>query len=132
MRGHPHRWLFVAVGFYLGTTVHSTALSGLSSISLWGEVPGQDGYPAYTVAAYVLLFTVLATHVKTHSQLWMLLTAIMAMGVIVSGYAVLQHYGNDFLHLSEQTGGNVTAFMGNKIFASTVMLTRSRLPWWPS
>ena len=48
--------------------------------------------------------------------------AIVAMGVLISGYAVLQHYGHDFLNLSEQTGGRVTAFMGNRIFAAAVML----------
>ena len=85
-------------------------------------MPGQDGYPAYTIAAYVLLFTVIATHLKTRQQLWRLLAAIVAMGVLISGYAVLQHYGHDFFNLSEQTGGGVTAFMGNRIFAAAVML----------
>ncbi len=126
MRGHPHRWVFLAVGFYLGTTLLSTALSGSFTVSLWGEVPGQDGYPAYTVAAYVLLFTVIATHLKTQPQLWRLLGAIVAMGVLISGYAVLQHYGHDSLNLMEITGGGasdrVTSFMGNAIFAAAVML----------
>ena len=105
MRGDPQRWVFLAVEFYLGTTLLSTALSGSFTVSLWGEVPGQDGYPAYTIAAYVLLFTVIATHLKTRPQLWRLLGAIVAMGVLVSGYAVLQHYGHDFLNLIETTGG---------------------------
>ena len=122
MLGHPHRWLFLAVGFYLGTTTLSTVLSGSLQTSLWGEVPGQDGYPAYTVAAYVLLFTVIATHLKTRPQLWRLLGAIVLMGVLISGYAVLQHNSHDFFNLGEQTGGRVTAFMGNRIFAAAVML----------
>ena len=110
------------MGFYLGTTLLSTAVSGSLSVSLWGEVPGQDGYPAYTVAAYVLLFTVIATRLKTRPQLWRLHAAIVAMGMLISGYVILQHYGHDFLNLSEQTGGGVTAFMGNRIFAAAVML----------
>ena len=122
MRGHPHRWLLLAVGFYMATTLISTALSGAFQTSLWGEVPRQDGYAAYTVAAYVLLFTVIATHLKTRPQLWRLLGAIVTMGVLVRRYAVLQHHGHDFLNLSEQTGGKVTAFMGNRIFAAAVML----------
>ena len=126
MRGRPHRWVFLAVGFYLGTTLLSTALSGSFTVSLWGEVPGQDGYPAYTVAAYVLLFAVVATHLRTQPQLWRLLGAIVAMGVLISGYAVLQHYGHDSLNLMEITGGGasdrVTSFMGNAIFAAAVML----------
>lgn len=125
MPGHPHRWLFVAVGFYLGTTLLSTVLSGSFQVSLWGEIPGQDGYPAYTVAAYILLFAVISTHLKTRPQLWRLLAVIVAMGVINTGYAVLQHYGHDFLNLTESTGGGTyrtTSFMGNAIFAAAVML----------
>ena len=49
LRERPTRWLFLAAWFFLGTTLLSTALSGSRHVSLWGEVPGQDGYPAYTV-----------------------------------------------------------------------------------
>jgi O-antigen ligase len=72
------------------------------------------------------LFTVIATHLKTQPQLWRLMGAIVAMGVLISGYAVLQHYGHDSLNLMEITGGGasdrVTSFMGNAIFAAAVML----------
>ncbi|PKB84264.1 MAG: hypothetical protein BZY88_00630 [SAR202 cluster bacterium Io17-Chloro-G9] len=121
----PSRWLFLAVWFFLGTTLLSTALSGSLSVSVWGEVPGQDGYPAYTIIAYVLLFAVVATHLKTTAQLWRLLGAFVVMGVLISGYAILQHYGNDFLNLTETTGGGtrrVTSFMGNAIFSGAVMM----------
>ena len=121
----PSRWLFLAVWFFLGTTLVSTALSGSFEVSLWGEVPGQDGYPAYTVIAYVLLFAVIATHLKTQAQLKRLLGAIVVMGFCVSGYAILQHYSLDFLNLTEITGGGTrqaTSFMGNDIFAAAVIM----------
>ena len=51
LAGQPNRWLFLAVWFFLGTNLLSTALSGALSVSVWGEVPGQDGYPAYTIIA---------------------------------------------------------------------------------
>ena len=54
------------------------------------------------------------------------------MGVIISGYAVLQRYGHDLLDLGEQTGGRVTAFMGNKIFAAAVMLMTIPIPAAPT
>jgi O-antigen ligase len=85
-------------------------------------VPGQDSYSTYNVVAYVILFAMIATRLKTRPQVWRLLGAVVAMGVLVSGYAVLQHYGQDFLHLSESTGGHVTSFMGNRIFAAAVMM----------
>jgi tetratricopeptide (TPR) repeat protein len=125
LRERPTRWLFLAVLFFLGTTLLSTALSGSLNVSLWGEVPGQDGYSAYTVVAYVVLFGVVATHLKTKPQLWRLLGAIVAMGVLIAFYAILQHYGHDFFDLTESTGGGkqrVTAFMGNPIFVAAVML----------
>jgi len=125
LKDRPSRWLLLAVWFFLGTTLLTTVLSGSRSISLWGEVPGQDSYPAYTVVAYVLLFVVIATHLKTKAQLWRLLGAIVVMGVLVAGYGILQHYGHDFLNLIVASGGKqakVASFMGNPIFAAAVML----------
>ena len=43
------------------------------------------------------------------------------MGVVVGGYAVLQHSGHDFRHLAEQTGGRTSVFMGNAIFAGATL-----------
>ena len=54
------QWLYLAVGLYLATTALTTGLSGSIEVSLWGEVPGQDGYSGYTIIAYVLLFAVIA------------------------------------------------------------------------
>ena len=126
LRDQPVRLVFLAVWFYLGTTLLSTMLSGSLSVSLWGEIPGQDGYSAYNLAAYVLLFAVIGTHLKTRPQLWRLLGAIVAMGTLVAAYSIFQHYGRDFLDLTEVTGGGaqqrVTAFMGNAIFASATMM----------
>ena len=127
LSGHPTHWLILAVWFFLWTTVLSTILSGSINVSLWGEVPGQDGYPFYTIVSYVVLFGVISTHLKTRAQLWRLMAAITAMGVLVAGYGIFQHYGNDFLGLTETTGGGAqraTSFMGNAIFsAATILMT---------
>ena len=121
----PGRWLMLSVWLYLGTVLLGTIFSASVSVSLWGEVPGQDGYSAYTVVAYVVLFSAVATHLKTRTQLTRLLGAIALMGTLVAGYGVLQHNNHDFLNLTEATGGGValrvTAAMGNAIFAAAVM-----------
>ena len=73
----------------------------------------------------MLLFAVIATHLKTRGQLWRLIGAIVAMGTLVAGYAILQHYGHDFLDLLEQTGGGaseVSVFMGNSLFAGATLM----------
>jgi hypothetical protein len=47
------------------------------------------------------------------------------MGVVVAGFAVLQHYGYDLLGALEDTGGGqarVTSTVGNAVFAGALML----------
>ncbi len=51
LQDRPSRWLYLAVSFYLGTTLLSTILSGSFHTSMWGDIAGQDGYAAYTVLA---------------------------------------------------------------------------------
>ena len=124
LRERPERWIFLMVWFYLGATLVSTVFSASFQVSLWGEVPGQDGFTAYTTLALVLLFAVIATHLKTGPQLGRLLGTLVFVGVLVSGYGVLQHYGNDFLGIQEVTGGGgtrVTSLMANADFSGAAM-----------
>ncbi|MFQ6026143.1 MAG: hypothetical protein ACE5Q6_01360 [Dehalococcoidia bacterium] len=121
----PTNWVVLAVWFYGITTLISTVLSSSFSVSLWGEVPGQDSFATYTVLAHLILFAAIASRLRTMPQLGRLLGAIVVMGVLVSGYAVLQHYGHDFLEALEATGGGrsrVTATTGNAVFAAALML----------
>jgi tetratricopeptide (TPR) repeat protein len=123
LRAKPTRWLALAAAFFLGATLLSTLLSVSPKVSLWGEVPGQDSYSAYTTVAYVLLFAVIATHLKTSSQLWRLLGAIVVVGVLFAGYAVLQHYGHDVFDLMVPvTALRATSTVSNAILAGSVML----------
>ena len=64
----------------------------------------------------------MATHLKTRAQLWRILGAIVIMGTLVSGVALLQHYGHDFLNLADPAGIGVISTMGNSIFAAAVMM----------
>ena len=82
----PTRWLILAVAVYLATTLLSTILSVSFSVSMWGEVPGEDGYATYSIIAYVLLFAVIVTHLRRRAQAMRLLWAVAAMGVLVGVY----------------------------------------------
>jgi tetratricopeptide (TPR) repeat protein/O-antigen ligase len=123
LAGQPMRWLTLAVLIYVGSTLLSTFLSASFNVSMWGDVPGQDSYSAYTVVAYVLLFGIIATHLKTQAQLHRILGAVVIMGVLVSGYAIFQHYTLDFLDLMEPPGKvRATSTMGGAIFAASLMV----------
>jgi O-antigen ligase len=121
----PTRWVVLAVWFFGVTTLLSTVFSASLPVSLWGEVPGQDGLSAFTLGPHLLLFAVITTHLKTRAQLWRLLGAVAAMGVVVAGLAILQHYGHDVLGALESSGGGqlrVTSTVGNAVFAGALML----------
>ena len=117
------RWLTVAVILYLAATLLSTILSASFDVSMWGEVPGEDGYAAYTIIAYVVLFGVIATHLRTRPQLWRLLGAIVAMGVLFAVYALVQQYGDYPLDLRFPPNvERATSTVGNPILAGAVLL----------
>lgn len=119
----PTRWLVVSVVLYLAFTLLSTALSASFNASVFGHLPGGDSYGTYTVIAYVVLFGVVATRLKSRPQLWRLLGAIVFMGVLVAAYAVLQRYGYDFWGLQGFPPGTQTnSTLGNPIFAASVLL----------
>ena len=124
LRVHPTRWLGLAAFAFFGSTLISTILSGSFSVSMWGEIPGQDGYSAYSVLSQGVIFGVVATHLRGEKQLARLVGAVVLMGFLVGLYGVLQHSGHDFLNTTEATGGSgtrVTIFMGNTIFAGAVL-----------
>ncbi len=122
---NPIRWVLLFAGMFFGSILLSTAFSGSHSNSLWGEIPGQDGYSAYTMASYFIVFAVIATHLNSMAQVGRVLGAIVLMGSLVGLYGILQHFGHDFFGLTESTGGGaqqrVTIFMGNTIFAGAVL-----------
>ena len=123
LRHQPTRWLNLAAAIYLATVLLSTVLSTSFAVSMWGEVPGEDGYATYTIIAYVLLFGVIATHLKARAQVWRLLAAIAVVGVLVAGYGMSQHYGFDPLDLRfPENTSRATSTMGNAILAGAVMV----------
>ena len=129
LSNQPVRWLIMAVAVFGSSTILSTVLSTSFSVSMWGQIPGEDGYATYTVASYLLLFGVVTAHLNTKQQLLRLAGAIVIMGLLVSGYSVLQHYDHDFLGLIEPprlpdpiTSPRSTSTMGNAILAGAVML----------
>ena len=95
IRVEPTRVVLLAASLFIAANIASSLWSLSFRISLWGKVPGAGGYALYTMAAYFLLFLVIATHVRKPAQAWRLLLAIAAMGTVASGYGILQYVGLD-------------------------------------
>ena len=118
----PTRWVVVAATAYVVVAVVTTFLSVAVWKSLWGEVSGQFGYSGYTTVSYLVLFAVIATHLKTRAQLWRLLGVIVATGTLVGFYGIIQHYGRDPLNLGESGSFRVSATMANSVFAGSLLV----------
>jgi len=111
------------VALYLGSTLLSTVLSESFSVRMWGLVPCQDTYPAYTIACYVVLFGVIAKHLRSKAQVERLLWAIAIMGTLVGLYSWAQFYGHDIFNLREVPGAGFSgSTLGNPILAGSVLL----------
>jgi O-antigen ligase len=123
LAAQPARLITVAVVLFSFSLILSTVFSASLSMSLWGDLPGQDSYGAYTSITYLMLFAVIATHLKTSPQVWRLLGAVMLTGALVAAYAIFQHYGLDFLDLEEPIGvARKSSTLGNPIFAAAILL----------
>ena len=118
----PARWVVIAATAYIVVALISTLLSVNFFISVWGEVSGQFGYSAYTLLSYFLLFTIIATHLKTPSQLYRLLGVIVATGAIVAIYGIFQHFDLDPWDLGETGSFRITATFANPVFTGAFLV----------
>jgi hypothetical protein len=121
LQGNPTRILVVAAWALLGSDLISTLLSSSLSISLWGREPAQDGANFYNTISHFVLFLVLATHLKTTGQLWRIFGAVIASGLLVGLYAVLQFYELDPFGIN-LIGRRIVSSLGNPIFVGAFLL----------
>jgi O-antigen ligase len=121
LRGNPNRWIFAAFAGYVFATVLAVATSMSFRTSLWGGFPGDDGYGLYNMAAYFVGFLVVATNVRTPSQIWRLVGAVAVVGAIVGVYAVAQRAGFDPFGFPKP-GGRVVGTLGNPVFAGSLFV----------
>ena len=120
---HPANWVTLMVMVFLASIISSTVLSERLLLSVWGEIPGRDGTAAYTLIIYVLFFLLLVTHIKTRAQISRLMAGIIVMGVLVSGYGVLQHFGQDFFDINKGPESlRITSTIGNAVLAGSLIL----------
>ena len=119
---HPENWVNVMVMIFLASIISSTVLSERFLLSVWGEIPGVDDTSTYTLIIYILFFAVLATHIKTRPQTSRIMAGMVIMGVLVSSYGVLQHYGQDFLDIYAGPGSvRIASTLVNPVFAGSLI-----------
>ncbi|MBH52134.1 MAG: hypothetical protein CL785_03145 [Chloroflexi bacterium] len=120
--------VFIAVSLVTISTIVTTILSSRPDISIWGLIPGQDGYSAYNAICYLVIFIIVVTNLKTPDQFRRLLISIITMGMLVSSIGFFQHFGVNIFELLP-TSGNITPdysraslTTGNAVTAASLLL----------
>ncbi len=108
----------------------STIFSISPNVSLWGSYQRMQG--TYTMLSYIIIFALMAGHLRTRQQVDRLISTIIIASIPISLYGIVQRYGLDPLPWAGDVTRRVAANMGNAIFVASylimvVPLTLSRL-----
>ena len=115
----PAAWMLIAGALFLAANAASTLLSAAPGLSLWGGVPGGDGYGLYNMASYFILFFTIGTRARTMGKLVRLLGVVALSATLSAFYGVLQHHGID--PLGESNRARVPSSFGNPLFAGSFL-----------
>lgn len=121
VRAELARLVVVAASLFIGVNVVSALWSLSFRISLWGKVPGEDGYGLYTILSYFFLFIIIGTHIRRPAQVWRLMGAVIATGVVVSGYGILQYVGVDPFDWV-MSGSRIVSTVGNAVHVGALLV----------
>ena len=124
-RNVPFRLIILIAVLYFMAVTLSTLFSHNLRLSLWGYVPGSDNYSFYNLLNYGILFLVIASNLRSQSQLLRLLSVVIVVGALISGYGILQYYGLGFLNVGSDQWpgvGRVTSTVGNPIFLGSFLI----------
>ena len=128
--GRPERWAIIAVGGFGAVFVASTLLSPLPSVSIWGRDFGDQGYELYSTLSYLVIFGAIALRLRTREQAGRLLAAVVVTSVLVSFYAISQHFDWDPIGRGPDSS-RVFSSLGNPLSlgALLVMTVPLTLAW---
>jgi O-antigen ligase len=117
---HPARFVFVGAAGVLIANVLSVVFSPVWAVSIGGIDAGTDAYGLFSVASYVVIFWVTATHLKSDVQVRRLLWAVVIAGVAMSVVGIGQRFGLDPLS-NNPLRIRVPLTAGNPIFAGALL-----------
>ncbi|MCH8199650.1 MAG: O-antigen ligase family protein, partial [Chloroflexi bacterium] len=119
---HPARLIIVGAAAVLFATLVSIAFAPVKSIAIWGIDPGWDTYGLVSLAAYLVIFAAVATHLRTGAQLRRLVWALTAVSIAISLLSVGQHFGIDPFRSDPAPAVRARSTFGNPLFAASYLL----------
>ena len=119
---HPAKLVLIGAVAVLFATLVSIAFAPVKSIAIWGIDPGWDTYALINLAAYLVLFAAVATHLRTGAQLKRLIWALTGVSMMISLLSVGQHFGIDPFRSDPAPAERARSTFGNPIFASSFLL----------
>jgi tetratricopeptide (TPR) repeat protein len=100
--------------------VISTIFSISPQVALWGSYQRLQG--TYTALSYIVIFALVAMHLRTQAQVDRLVTTVILTSLPVGLYGIIQHYGLDPLPWAGDVTSRVAANMGNSIFVASYLI----------
>ena len=122
LRVHPGRWVIYAAVAVLVANVVSLSFSPVKSIGFWGIDVGWDTYGVYSILGYLVFFTVLVVKLRTRAQIDRLIWTLTGVSILVSLYAVAQHFGVDPLRNDPLPVSRAGSSFGNPIFGPSFLV----------
>jgi hypothetical protein len=125
IRSSHGKYVYLALGFYGSSIILATVSSWMVFVSLWGKIPGDEGYSLYSLATYFVLFLAIAAHVRRPIQVWRLVTTVALLGTLVGAYGILQFAGLDPVDwgtMDDVGDSPVVSTLGNPIFMGSVLM----------
>ena len=119
---HPARLVYFGASAVLAASLVSVAFAPVKSIAIWGIDPGWDTYGLFSLASYLVVFAVVATHLRTGAQLRRLVWVLTGTSMVISLYAFGQHFGFDPLKNDPTPVLRAGSTFGNPIFVSSYLL----------
>jgi tetratricopeptide (TPR) repeat protein len=103
----------------------STIFSISPQVAFWGSYQRLQG--TYTALSYIVIFALMATHLRSRAQLDRLVTTVILTSLPVGLYGIIQHYGLDPLPWAGNVTRRVASNLGNSIFVASYLVMATPL-----
>lgn len=122
LRSNPSSVLFVSVVLFVGAVFLSFVFSVGHRISLLGATENVDSYGMYNMMAYFVLFFAISTRVKSATQVWRILYAVVAVGSISSFLSIIEYLEITSFGTASGVSSRVSSTFGNPIFFAAFLV----------